>query len=166
MPAAPEAGKWPGGSRGAEVAGMFMIQEPKVQHLHEKLLDHENRMLERILADAVGAGGTSGEHGTLQPRILYRPPASLLWLIVQRHRKCVASGGVRSASAAVLGRLVELWLCRPGRSRAGDTEKPKSFEKKAPRVSSRPRSRRDHLRGERDWRGRVRQCCARQRLPP
>jgi hypothetical protein len=39
---------------------MFMIQEPKVQHLHEKLLDHENRMLERILADAVGAGGTSG----------------------------------------------------------------------------------------------------------
>jgi hypothetical protein len=24
-----------------------MIQERKVQHLHEKLLDHENQMLER-----------------------------------------------------------------------------------------------------------------------
>jgi hypothetical protein len=52
----------------------------------------------------LGLTGPVVQHGTLQPRILYRPPASLLWLIVQRRRKCVASGRVRSASAAVLGR--------------------------------------------------------------
>jgi hypothetical protein len=38
-----------GCTRGAEVTGWFMIQEPKVQHLHEKLLDHENQLLEPAL---------------------------------------------------------------------------------------------------------------------
>jgi len=156
-PAAAEARKWPACSWSRSLRCSICTKSSWIMKIECSSGSWPMRL---------GLAGPVVQHGTLQPRILYRPPASLLWLIVQRHRKCVASGGVRSASAAVLGRLVELWLCRPGRSRAGDTEKPKSFEKKAPRVSSRPRSRRDHLRGERDWRGRVRQCCARQRLPP
>jgi len=57
-------------------------------------------------------------------------------------------GALQPAGCGRAGRRVRPG--RPGRSRAGAAEKPKSFEKKRRRASSRPRPRRDHLRGERD----------------
>jgi hypothetical protein len=62
----------------------------------------------------------------------------------------VVLDGTAQRRARRCWRANRVWRGRPGGSRAGDTDKPKSFEKKAPWVSSRPGPRRDHLRGERD----------------